>query len=72
MYDTHASPAVWRTRRDIVDLFGDFELVDPGVTWTPLWHPEETARDAPDVTFGSPNESVVLAGVARKPVRTSG
>lgn len=67
MYDTHASPGVWRTRGEIADLFGDFELVDPGLTWTPLWRPEQTARDTPDLTFDSPNESVLLAGVARKP-----
>lgn len=67
MYGSHGSPTVWRTARDIADLFGDFELVDPGVTWTPSWHPEESGDGAPTVAFKTPNESIVLAGVARKP-----
>jgi S-adenosyl methyltransferase len=67
LYGRHGSPAVWRTRRDIAGLFGDFELVEPGLTWTPLWHPEEAGRDEPAVTFESPDESIVLAGLARKP-----
>jgi hypothetical protein len=66
MYDSHGSPAVWRPRRDIADLFGDFELVEPGITWTPLWHPEESGPSAPVVTFTTPAESIVLAGIARK------
>jgi hypothetical protein len=69
LYDTEASPAIWRTREEITGLFGDFELVDPGVTWTSSWHPEE--GDAPaavtDKTFTTPSESIVLAGHARKP-----
>lgn len=66
LYQAHAKPSVWRTRREVSGLFGDFEILDPGVTWTPLWHPEETGPGS-GVTFSTPSESVVLAGVARKP-----
>jgi hypothetical protein len=65
-YQAHRNPAIWRTRAEIADLFGDFELVDPGLTWTPLWRPEETGPGAPEVTFGAPAESAMLAGLGRK------
>ena len=60
-------PATWRTRSEIASLFGDFPLVDPGLTWTPLWHPEEGQPETPVFTFDTPEESAVLAGVGRKP-----
>jgi hypothetical protein len=56
-----------RSRDEIRDLFGDFELVDPGITWTLAWRPEESGANAPVVEFGSPSESVICAGVGRKP-----
>ncbi|NIH88332.1 SAM-dependent methyltransferase [Amycolatopsis granulosa] len=66
MYDATATPVIWRPRAEIEALFGDLEMVDPGATWTPLWHPEENGDHAPDVQFAEPNDSVVWAGVARK------
>jgi hypothetical protein len=66
LYDTHGSPATWRSRADIAALFGDFELVEPGLTWTPLWRPEESGPGAPVVDFDDPSESIVLAGVGCK------
>jgi nucleotide-binding universal stress UspA family protein len=67
MYDTSSgSQAMWRSRPEIEALFGDFEIVEPGVTWTPLWHPEETTRAAPVITFAEPNDSAILAGIGRK------
>jgi len=65
-YRAQRSPATWRTRAEIAGLFGDFELVEPGLTWTPSWHPEETGPGAPEVTFGTPEESAVLAGLGHK------
>ncbi|HEV8556180.1 MAG TPA: SAM-dependent methyltransferase [Actinophytocola sp.] len=65
-YRAHRSPATWRTRAEIAGLFGDFALVEPGLTWTPWWHPEETGPGAPEITFGTPAESAVLAGLGRK------
>ncbi|WP_033290613.1 SAM-dependent methyltransferase [Amycolatopsis jejuensis] len=67
MYDRSSSPVIWRSREEIAALFGPFEMVEPGLTWTPSWHPEESGAGAPHVEFPSPAHSVILAGVARKP-----
>jgi hypothetical protein len=67
MYAARISQVRWRSRDDIAQFFGDFELLPPGITWTPLWHPEESAPGSPVVTFTSPGESAVLAGIGRKP-----
>jgi hypothetical protein len=67
MYDTASSPVMSRSRDELRGLFGNFELIDPGLVWTPNWHPEESGPNAPDIEFASPNESVVLCGVGRKP-----
>lgn len=67
MYESSSSSnAIFRDREQILGLFGDFELIEPGLTWTPLWHPEETSPTAPVVTFAEPNESAILCGVGRK------
>jgi S-adenosyl methyltransferase len=58
---------IGRSHTEVTQLFGDFEIIPPGVTWAPLWHPEEATPGAPVVTFDTPAESAVLAGVARKP-----
>lgn len=67
MYDHSATPVLWRSHEDIDALFGDLPLVEPGTTWTPLWHPEESGDNAPEIDFEEPNDSVVWAGVAYKP-----
>lgn len=67
IYQTRHNPATWRTRTEIAGLFGDFSLVRPGITWTPLWRPEESGPGTPVVSFDRPEESAVLAGVGRKP-----
>jgi hypothetical protein len=64
LYDAAGNPVIWRTREQIAALFGDFEMVDPGLVWTPLWHPENSSASARTVAFDSPNRSSVLAGVA--------
>lgn len=66
MYDTSSSPVIWRSQSDIRALLGDFELVEPGMSWTPSWHPEESSDTAPVIEFETPNESVIWAGVGRK------
>jgi O-methyltransferase involved in polyketide biosynthesis len=54
-----AGNAYLRTREEITALFGDFELVEPGLDWAPLWRP--------DIEFtGDATRSRVLAGVAIK------
>lgn len=67
MYDTSSSPVIWRSHDQIRQLFGDFDPVPPGMTWTPEWHPEETGPTSPTIEFDSPNEAVIWAGVGRKP-----
>jgi S-adenosyl methyltransferase len=67
MYDSTATPLLLRSRAEIESFFGDLELVEPGATWVPLWHPEENGPKAPQITFDNPNESMVWAGVAYKP-----
>lgn len=68
MYDTSSSSdIILRRRPQIEALFGDFELVDPGMVWTPLWHPEETGPNAKHIDFESPSHAIVWAGVGRKP-----
>lgn len=67
MYDeSSSSDVIWRPRADVAALLGDFRLVEPGWTWTPEWHPEETGPGVRTVTFRSPNESVIWAGVGEK------
>jgi hypothetical protein len=51
-----------RSRAEIMRLFGDFELVDPGLVHLPLWRPDSPA-DVPS----DPSTFWCLAGVARKP-----
>lgn len=48
-----------RTRDEIAEFFGDFELVSPGLVWLPEWRPEKPLRGRPEASYG-------LAGVARK------
>uniref|UniRef100_UPI0035E44DBF SAM-dependent methyltransferase n=1 Tax=Amycolatopsis dendrobii TaxID=2760662 RepID=UPI0035E44DBF len=67
LYDTNVSKHVLRSNAEIRALFGDFELLDPGVTWTAAWHPEESGLTTPVVDFADPSEAAMLAGVARKP-----
>ncbi|NKQ58315.1 methyltransferase [Amycolatopsis sp. K13G38] len=67
MYDASTSPVIWRRQGEIRALMGDFELLEPGMTWTPLWHPEDSGANAPVITFETPEESVIWCGVGRKP-----
>ena len=49
-----------RPHEEVAALFGDFELVDPGLVWLSDWRPTEPA-------FGAPARSGAYGGVARKP-----
>lgn len=51
-----------RTPEEIERHFGDFELVEPGVVYTALWHPDEPV-DPDNLTQG---EQLGMAGIARK------
>lgn len=67
MYDNDVSKHVLRSKAEFGALFGDFALLEPGVTWTASWHPEESGPDTPVIDFDDPSESVMLAGVGQKP-----
>jgi O-methyltransferase involved in polyketide biosynthesis len=48
-----------RTREEIAEFFGDFELLEPGLVWSPQWRPDTPVT-------GNPAHSRILAGVGRK------
>jgi len=50
-----------RTRSEVLALFGDFELVEPGLTTTSEWRPEAGTAPVDD-----PEGDGLYAGVARK------
>lgn len=67
-YDRKATaPLLSRSREQILGLFGDWELMPPGLVWTSEWMDErevEEIRGDPE-----PARSRILAGVARKPAK---
>jgi hypothetical protein len=68
MYDaSSSSDVIWRSKPDVQALLGDFEMVEPGWSWTPQWHPEETGPTAKHIDFPTPAHAVIWAGVGRKP-----
>jgi 16S rRNA G1207 methylase RsmC len=63
LYARTPNPLKTRSHAEIARYFGDFELVEPGLVWIPLWRPEDyddPFRDQPERCSG-------FAGVARKP-----
>lgn len=62
LYKDTTNPVYLRSRREVETLFAGWDLVEPGVVWTPQWRP-----DAPDDIPNHPEEAVLLAGVGRKP-----
>jgi hypothetical protein len=55
-------PLTPRTRAEVAGFFTGLDLVEPGVVWAPLWHP-----DHPDDVDDDPATSSNAVGVARKP-----
>lgn len=67
LYDASSSSnVVWRPRADVEALLGDFEMVEPGWSWTGEWHPEESGASAPQITFDAPSCAFIWAGVGKK------
>ncbi|GLY68006.1 SAM-dependent methyltransferase [Amycolatopsis taiwanensis] len=64
-YVATTSNAHLRGRSEVRKFFGDFELIDPGLVWTPQWHPELAASDE-QAFEGDPAATLAIAGVARK------
>jgi hypothetical protein len=56
------TPGCVRTYAEVERLFDGFELVPPGVVWSPLWRPEH-----PDDIPERPERVAAYAGVGRKP-----
>lgn len=67
LYDQSGSGDVtWRTRNEIQEMLGDWDMVEPGWTSVCDWHPDDTGPLAPEITFSSAHSNVVWAGVAKK------
>lgn len=62
LYRGAAHPFTVRSRGEVTALFDGFDLVEPGVVWTPQWRP-----DAPDEAGERPERSNMYGGVGRKP-----
>lgn len=68
LFNEHLGTGRWRTREEILRLFGDLELLEPGLVPLPLWRPY------PGVTpqIGSADDDMapihraLVGGVARK------
>jgi hypothetical protein len=66
-YVATTSSAHLRNRAEISEFFGDFDLLDPGLVWTPQWRPHLAATDEQPYPDDDPTQALAVAGVARKP-----
>ena len=62
VYQRTANPLTLRDRAEVCALFDGYDLVEPGVVWTPLWHP-----DSPEEVGEHPELTAILGGVGRRP-----
>ena len=60
-YKQTANPVTLRPRAEILRFFDGFDLVDPGLVFTPQWRPEH-----PSEVGAEPEKAGVYAGVDRK------
>jgi SAM-dependent methyltransferase len=56
------TPVVWRTEEQIRPLLAGYELIEPGLVWTPHWRPDDNPAWLPD-----PAEANAFAAVGRLP-----
>jgi hypothetical protein len=61
LYARSQNPITARGEADIAAMFDGYDLVEPGVVFTPLWHPE-----SPDDVGEHPDRSGAFVGVGRK------
>jgi hypothetical protein len=61
LYAQSQNPIIARGRDDIAAMFTGFDLVEPGIVFTPLWHPE-----SPEDVGEHPDRSGAFVGVGRK------
>ena len=61
LYSRTPTPMTMRSRAEILQFFDGFELVEPGLVWLPLWHP-----DLPEDADQQPERTTGFAGVGRR------
>lgn len=62
LYEQTTNPVILRSRDQIARFFTGLELVEPGLVYVPLWHPEEPD----DLFLDQPARSISFAGIGRK------
>ncbi|MET0136170.1 MAG: SAM-dependent methyltransferase [Kibdelosporangium sp.] len=60
VFKNSRDPIYPRTHQELLRMFGDFELVAPGLVYTPMWRPDRSAGEA------DAQRSNLYAGVALK------
>jgi len=63
LYAATTHPVGLRSRAQLARFFDGFELVSPGLVFTPAWRPD----GSPSPFTDEPERAAVLAGVGRKP-----
>ncbi|GAA4002882.1 SAM-dependent methyltransferase [Allokutzneria multivorans] len=61
LYRRTGTPMWWRSKAEITAMFGEFELVDPGLVWFGRWRP-----DPEDEVHTDPQRATGYAGVGVK------
>lgn len=62
VYQDSSNPVTTRSKQRVAELFTGFDMVEPGIVWTPEWRPE-----TPEQVGEHPESSVIYAGVGRRP-----
>jgi SAM-dependent methyltransferase len=63
VFDEAGLVVAHRSRDEVAALFDGLELVEPGVVWTPEWHP----LDDSEPLYATPARSVTYAAIGRLP-----
>ncbi|WP_329070634.1 SAM-dependent methyltransferase [Amycolatopsis sp. NBC_01480] len=66
-YKQSSTPFYHRTREEFAEFFEGLELVKPGITWIPEWHPDEAAERLVNRIAEDPSFSGGLGAMGRKP-----
>ncbi|WP_328605980.1 SAM-dependent methyltransferase [Amycolatopsis sp. NBC_00345] len=66
-YKQSSTPFHHRTREEFAEFFEGLELVKPGITWVPDWHPDEAAERLINRIADDPSFSGALGAMGRKP-----
>jgi hypothetical protein len=63
VFDENGLVVAHRSRDEVAALFAGLELIEPGVVWTPQWHP----IDDSEPFYADPGRSATYAAVGRVP-----